>query len=171
MTEVNVLFINGWGGAITSTSLAGLRNRIIGHFGRKIYAPPPVDYQETGLILRYLEKWKDAQILVGLSCGCSTINEIAKHVAKNEKIPYAMYCSPSMYCRVGRVLPIIKRATQVTSWGFDMFNPGSRMLIQRAPGNNVTTIDKMQTRSSHGFTPGAAGVAERLIKEIDMALL
>lgn len=169
-TQVNVLFINGWGGAITSTSLAGLRNSTVSKFGSKIYSPPPVNHQETGLILKYLEKWNDAQILVGLSCGCSTINLIAQHAQKGERIPYAMYCSPSMYCGLGYVPPMIERATQVTSWGLDFFNPGSRMLVQRASNNQLTQIDKMQTSAAHGWTPGAAGVRERLWKEIDRAL-
>lgn len=168
--QVNVLFINGWGGSITSQSIAGLRNRTVEKYRRKIYAPPPVNHQETGLILRYLEKWQDAQILVGLSCGCSTINAIAQYAKKGERIPYAMYCSPSMYCGVGYVPAIVERATQVTSWALDFFNPGSRMLVQRASGNRATVIDKIQTSSAHGFTPGASGVAERLWKEIDRAL-
>ena len=166
----NVLFINGWGGAITSTSIAGLRNDTVAKFGRKIYAPPPVNHQETGLILRYLEKWQDVQILVGLSCGSSTINAIAQHAKKGERIPFAMYCSPSIYCGLGYVPAIVERATQVTSWGLDFFNPGSRMLVQRAAGNRVTVIDKMQTSAAHGFTPGASGVRERLWKEIERTL-
>jgi len=166
----NVLFINGWGGAITSTSIAALRNDTIAKFGRKIYAPPPVNHQETGLILRYLEKWQDVQILVGLSCGCSTINAIAAHAKKGERIPYAMYCSPSIYCGLGKVPAIVERATQVTSWGLDFFNPGSRMLVQRASGNTTSGIDEIQTSSGHGFTPGAAGVRERLWKEIERTL-
>jgi hypothetical protein len=170
MTEVNVLFINGWGGAITSQSIAGLRDSTVAKFGRKIYAPPPVNHQETGLILRYLEKWQDAQILVGLSCGCSTINAIAHHAKKGERIPYAMYCSPSIWCGLGTVPAIVERATQVTSWGLDFFNPGSRLLVQRSEGNSSTIIDKMQTSSAHGFNPGATGVRERLWKEIERAL-
>jgi len=166
----NVLFINGWGGAITSTSIASLRNDTVAKFGRKIYAPPPVNFRETGMILRYLEKWKDVQILVALSCGCSTINEIAKYAPKGDRIPYAMYCSPSMWCGVGYVPPIIERATQVSSWAGDFFNPGSRQLVQRAAGNTVTKIDVMQTSAAHGFTPGAAGVRERLWKEIERTL-
>lgn len=170
MPEINVLFINGWGGAITSTSLAGLRNSTIEKFGRKIYAPPPVNHQETGLILRYLEKWNDAQIMVGLSCGCSTINAIAQYAKKGERIPYAMYCSPSIWCGLGKVHPIVERATQVTSWPADFFNPGSRMIVQRDVGNATTVIDKMQTSYGHGFTPGAAGVKERLWSEIEKVL-
>jgi hypothetical protein len=168
--QVNVLFINGWGGAITSQSLARLRNDTVVRFRRRIYAPPPVNHQETGLILRYLEKWTDTQILVGLSCGCSTINAIAHHAKQGERIPFAMYCSPSIYCGLGYVPAIVERATQVTSWGLDFFNPGSRLLVQRAAGNNVTVIDKLQTSSGHGFTPSAAGVRELLWSEIERAM-
>lgn len=170
MPQVNVLFINGMGGALTSSSIARLRETTIAYFGRKIYAPPPVNYKETGLILRYLEKWQDIQILAGLSCGCSTINAIAQHAKKGERIPYAMYCSPSIYCGLGYVPPLIEKATQVTSWGADFFNPFSRMLVQRAAGNRTTVIDKMQTNKSHGLSPDAAGVALRLRNEIEKVL-
>ena len=150
----NVLFINGWGGAITSISLAGLRNRTIAEFGSSIYAPPPVNHQETGLILRYLEKWKDAQILVGLSCGCSTINAIAQHAKKGERIPFAMYFSPSMMCGVGTVPPIVERAAEVNSNAADPFNPFSRRLIVPADGNVTTKFDaRIQSGLRHGFTP------------------
>ncbi len=150
----NVLFINGWGGAITSTSLAGLRDRTIAEFGREIYAPPPVNYTETGLILRYLEKWKDAQVLVGLSCGCSTINLIATHAAKGERIPFAMYFSPSMWCGVGYVPQIVERTAEVHSTPADPFNPGSRRLIVPAGGNAKTTFDPpIRSGRPHGFTP------------------
>lgn len=169
MRQVNVLFINGMGGKWTSGSLAALRNRTVARFGTTIYAPPPVDYKETGLILRYLERWRDDQILVGLSCGCSTINAIANSITKGERIPYAMYCSPSVWCGLGTVPKIVERATQVTSWPADFFNPGSRMIVQRGPGNTTTVLDKMQTSTGHGFTPGASGVDERLYKEISLA--
>ena len=166
MSEVNVLFINGWGGAITSTSLAGMRAKTIARFGSSIYCPPPVNYTETGLILRYLEKWTDAQILVGLSCGCSTINAIAHHVSKGERIPFAMYCSPSMWCGIGTVPPIIRRATQVSSWAGDFFNPGTRRLVVRAPGNTTTHIDEIKTGLAHGSTPSSPLAVDRLYAEI-----
>lgn len=151
---LNVLFINGWGGAITSTSLAGLRNRTVAEFGREIYAPPPVNHTETGLILRYIEKWKNAQILVGLSCGCSTINLIATHAAKGERIPFAMYFSPSMWCRVGHVRQLVERAAEVHSTPADPFNFGSRRLIVPVAGNTKTTFDPpIRSGRPHGFTP------------------
>lgn len=168
--EVNVLFINGWGGSITSTSLAALRNRTIAKFGRTIYCPPPVNHQETGLILRYLEKWKDSQILVGLSCGCSTINAIAAHTQKTERIPFALYYSPSMYCGIGVVSPIIERAQEVNSWGLDFFNPGSRRLIWPAAGNKTTKFDpQIYTGLPHGTTPNSAAAQQRLFDEIEKA--
>lgn len=166
----NVLFINGWGGAITSTAIAGMREATIAEFGRNIYAPPPVNYKETGLILRYLEKWKDVQILVGLSCGCSTINEIAKHAKKGERIPYAMYCSPSMWCGVGAVPPIVERATQVTSWAGDFFNPGGRRLIVPTSDNHTTAFDEIKSGLGHGFSPGSAAARNRLFAEIQRTL-
>ncbi len=170
MTEVNVLFINGMGGAFTSMSLARLRNRTVAKFGRKIYAPPPVDYKETGLVLRYLDRWKDAQILVGLSCGCSTINAIAQYANKKERIPFAMYYSPSIYCGVGQVSPIVERATQVSSWAVDFFNPGTRRLIAPKSGNTTTKIDEIKTGLSHGTTPDSAAAQQRLFAEIQLAL-
>ena len=166
MREINVLFINGWGGDMTSQSLAGLRNRVLARFQRTIYAPPPVNHTETGLILRYLEKWKEDQILVGLSCGCSTINLIAKHAPKGERIPYAMLCSPSIWCGLGTTPDIVQRATHVSSWPADFFNPMSRRIVKRDDGS-FRGIDFVQTSAAHGFTPGAAVVTERLIAEIE----
>lgn len=167
----NVLFINGMGGDMTSFTLAALRNRTIAKFGKRIYAPPPVDYQETGLILRYLEKWKDLQILVGLSCGCSTINAVAKYAAKGERIPFAMFYSPSIWCGVGTVPPIVERAAEVNSWPADFFNPGSRRLIVPAPGNTTTKFDApIKTGLGHGFTPNSPVAEQRLFAEIERAL-
>lgn len=159
----NVLFINGMGGDLTSFTLAALRNRTIAEFGRAIYSPPPVDYQETGLILRYLEKWKDIQILVGLSCGCSTINAISKYAAKGERIPFAMFYSPSIYCGVGKVQPIVERAAEVNSWAADFFNPGSRRLIVPEVGNTKTKFDApIKSGLAHGYTPNSP-VAQRVL--------
>lgn len=167
MPQVNVLFINGMGGDLTSFTLAALRNRTIAQFGRSIYSPPPIDYKETGLILRYLEKWKDLQILVGLSCGCSTINAIATHLNgtknKNERIPLAIYYSPSMWCGVGTVPSIVERAVEVNSWAGDFFNPGSRRLIIPTNGNTITKFDTpIKTGLGHGFTPNS-GVAQAVL--------
>lgn len=168
--QVNVLFINGWGGDWTSQSLARMREKTIAEFGRKIYAPPPVNHQETGLILRYLDKWQDDQILVGLSCGCSTINAIAQHAKRGERIPFAMYCSPSMYCGVGVVDPIIRVACEVNSWAFDFFNPGSRQLVVPESGNTSTRFERIKTSKAHGFTPDDARAQTRLNTAIRTAL-
>jgi hypothetical protein len=167
---LNVLFIHGAGpNALFGGHLEAMRNATVARYSRdQIYAPPAVDYTETGLIARYLDKWKDDQILVGLSCGCSTINAIAKS-RPTERIPYAMYCSPSIYCGLGYVPSNVARATQVTSIA-DFFNPGGRMIVQAAAGNNVSVIDKMQTSRTHGSTPSAAGVYDRLFEEIDRVL-
>jgi hypothetical protein len=165
----NVLFINGWGGAITSVSIARMRQLTIAKFGKRIYAPPPVNHTETGLILRYLDKMQDVVILVGLSCGCSTVNLIAKH-RPHERIPYAMYCSPSMYCGVGHVPKNVERATQVTSNVFDFFNPGARRLIVPEGGNSVTVIDEIKSGKGHGFSPDSAAAQQRLFAEIERTL-
>ncbi len=171
MTEVNVLFVNGWGGALTSFSIASLRNRTIERFGRRIYAPPPVDYSDESMLARYLDKWKDIQILVMLSCGCSAGNKIAA-LRPNEVIPYAIYYSPSVRCGILR-LPVpknIARATQVTSNRYDIFNPGGILAIKRARGNTISEIDEIKSGMSHGFTPGHAGAQARLFTEISRAL-
>jgi len=172
--EPNVLFINGMGGSFTSWTLAALRERTIERFGRAIYCPPPVDYQETGLILRYLEKWKDALIPVGLSCGCSTINAVLSNVAKGERVPYAQYYSPSIYCGVGTVPVVVEIAQEVNSWALDFFNPGARRLIVPSRGNITTKFPaRVKTGLAHGFTPNS-GQAEALLyaaikKEIEHA--
>lgn len=166
--EPNIMMINGWGGAITSSALRGLWNRTITEFGRSIYAPPPVDYKETGLILRYLAQTKDPWIFVGLSCGCSTINAIA-NAAPNEPILHAFYYSPSMYCGVGRVPKNVSRATQVSSWSWDFFNPGSRQLIVPVTGNTVTKFNTIQTNIAHGYTPNSMEAETQLFTTIQRA--
>lgn len=166
--ELNVLFIHGAGpNKLFGGHLEAMRNATIKEFGRTIYAPPAVDYTETGLIARYLDKWKDDQILVGLSCGCSTINAIAAS-RPAERIPYAMYCSPSIYCGLGYVPGNVARATQVTSvW--DFFNPMGRMIVQAEKGNTRSVIDKVQTNYTHESTPSAPGIYARLFTEIRRA--
>jgi hypothetical protein len=171
--QVNVLFINGWGGDATSFTLAQMRNDVIAKFGLSIYCPPPVNHQETGLILRYMAKWRDDQILVGLSCGCSTINEIIKQTPTGERIPYAMYLSPSVYCGIGSrpVLPIVLRAQEVNSWALDIFNPGARQLIVKSPGNHITTLlPRLKTSNAHGFTPNNPQARALLKTEIERAI-
>lgn len=171
--QVNVLFINGWGGDATSFELAAMRNDVIAKFGRRIYCPPPVNHNETGLILRYLEKWVDDQIMVGLSCGCSTINEVCKAAPKGDSIPYAMYLSPSMWCGIGSrpVLPIVKRAQQVTSWWGDLFNPGARQLINLQPGNRVSKLlPTINSGYAHGWSPRSPQARAALKLEIETAI-
>lgn len=169
MTEPNVLFIHGAGpNTLLGGHLEAMRNATIARFGRSIYAPPAVDHTETGLISRYLDKWKDIQILVGLSCGCSTINKIAAS-RPNERIPYAMYCSPSMWCGVGYVSQSIERATQVTSV-MDFWNPGGRTLIQPQGGNTRSVIDTLQTDRGHVATPTYPAAIQRLFAEIERTL-
>lgn len=165
--QVNVLFINGWGGDATSFELAAMRNDVLATFGKNIYCPPPVNHQETGTILRYLEKWVEDQILVGLSCGCSTINEIIKHAAKGENIPYAMYLSPSRLCGIGSrpVLPIVKRAQEINSWWGDGFNLGNLQCIHLAEGNKTTTLLPRYTSGyAHGWSPRSP-VARKMLKD------
>lgn len=171
MTEVNVLFVNGWGGALTSFSLANLCNRTRAKFGRRIYAPPPVNYSDESMLMRYLDKWKDVQILVMLSCGCSVGNKIAA-MRPNETIPYAIYYSPSRQCGIlGFPVPKnIAKATQVTSNRWDFFNPGGMMCIKPARGNTTSRIDEIYSGKAHGWSPDHAGAQDRLWKEIDFAL-
>ncbi len=167
----NVLFINGWGGALTSFSIANLRNRTIAEFGNQIYAPPPVNYTDESMLARYLDKWVDIQILVMLSCGCSAGNKIAA-VRPKEIIPYAMYYSPSPRCGfLGFPVPKnIAKATQVTSNSWDFFNLGGMMITKPAAGNATSKIDEIYSGKNHGWTPDHAGAQARLWAEIRVTL-
>lgn len=167
----NVLFINGWGGALTSASLANLRNRTIAKFGDAIYAPPPVDYTDEGMLMRYLDKWTDVQILVMLSCGCSSGAKIAE-LRPKEVIPYAIFYSPSRLCgMLGFPIPKnIAKATQVTSNPWDGFNLGVTRLVRPEKGNTTTKIDEIYSGMNHGFTPGHQGAEQRLFSEIQATL-
>jgi hypothetical protein len=165
MTQPNVLCINGMGGSWTSGSLYALWQRMTEEFGRGIYAPPPVNYKETGMILRYFHKTVDPWIMVGLSCGCSTINAVA-NAAPTEKIVHAFYYSPSMYCGVGEVSMNVAKATQVSSWPFDFFNPGSRQLIVPKGSNKVTVFNTIQTNLGHGFTCSSPAAQAQLFDAI-----
>lgn len=167
----NLIFINGWGNALTSVSIANLRARTIKEFGDQIYAPPPVDYTDTSMLLRYLDKWKDIQIIAALSCGCTSIEAIAD-ARQGEIIPYAIFYSPSIWCGFGRT-PVPKnvlRATQATSRWSDPFNPGAYMILKRRAGNTVTKIDEIKTGYSHGFTPDHPGAQVRFWSEIRATL-
>ena len=169
--SVNVLFINGWGGKVTSTSLAALRYRTIRQFGNKIFAPDTVNYTNEAELMRYLDKWVDPQILVMLSCGCSSGNKIAA-MRSREVIPYAIYYSPSRLCGIlGFPVPAnIAKATQVTSNPWDFFNLGAARMIHPSNGNTTSKIDEIYSGMGHGSTPGHAGAQARLWAEIRMAL-
>lgn len=166
----NVLFIHGAGpNALLGGALEQLRNKAIAEFGRKIYAPPAVDHSESGLIARYLDKWKDVQILVGLSCGCSAINRIAAS-RPNERVPFALYCSPSRFCNLGTVPPNVERAMQATSNTWDGWNLGGAQIVQRTPGEGGTAIDEFYTGYGHVNSPLHPQVWARLKAEIARVL-
>lgn len=167
----NILFINGWGGAMTSFSLANLCYRTRAEFGDQIYAPPPVDYTNEGLLMRYLDKWKDKQILVMLSCGCSAGDKIAA-LRPKEEIPFAMFYSPSRLCGIlGFPVPKnVAKATEVNSNYFDGFNPGALKMIYPKSGNDTTQIDRMFSGKMHGWTPDYIPAQERLFAEIRATL-
>lgn len=168
----NILFINGWGDALTSQPLAWLRNRTIAEFKDQIYAPPPVDYWDESMILRYLDKWVDKQILVMLSCGCSAGEKIAG-LRPNEVIPYAIFYSPSRLCGV-LSFPVPKnilKAQEVNSNPFDGFNLGAMNMIKLRKGNNVTKLQpRFTTGLPHGFTPNSAQAQALLFAEIRASL-
>lgn len=166
----NVLFIHGAGpNFLLGGALEQLRNKTIAEFRDKIYAPPAVDHSEVGLIGRYLDKWKDVQILVGLSCGCSAINAIAKSRPK-ERIPFAMYCSPSRFCNLGTVPANVERAMQATSNNWDGWNLGGGKIVQRTPGTKGTPIDEYYTGYGHINSPLHPQVWSRLKLEIERSL-
>lgn len=164
----NVLFIHGAGpNILLGGALETLRNQTIAEFGNKIYAPPAVDWTETGLIGRYLDKWKDVQILVGLSCGCSTINAIAQSRPK-ERVPFAMYCSPSRFCSLGYVPPNVERAVQATSNNWDGWNLGGGKIVQRS--SSGSPVDVITTGYGHISSPLHPSVKKRLFDEIRLTL-
>jgi hypothetical protein len=84
-----------------------------------------------------------------------------------------MYLSPSIYCGIGSrpVTPIVKRAQQVSSWGLDWFNPGSRQLIKLSPGNMISKLlPTIETGNAHGWTPRDPKARSALITEIERAI-
>jgi hypothetical protein len=87
-----------------------------------------------------------------------------------EPIPYYMACSPSFMCGNIPIPPNVKRATQVTSNPFDMFNPGSRMLLKPSAVNHKSAIDSIYTGYRHTNSPGHPAVHKRLMDEIRLAL-
>jgi hypothetical protein len=123
------------------------------------------------MIMRYLDKWVDVQLLALLSCGCSAGAKIAA-LRPNEKIPFAMFYSPSRMCgMLGFPIPKnIERATQVTSNPFDVFNPGAAQLVKPMRGNTTTKIDAINSGYPHGWTPDSPQAQKRLWEEIQRAL-
>ncbi len=174
MTQVNVLFINGWLGAAPSFALHDMRDDTIAVFGNSIHCPEPFNHNDTAGILAAVKRWKDPQIFVALSCGCTTINECAKWVDAIESIPFAMYLSPSFPCGIGTrpVPPVIKRAQEVNSWAADGFNLGQRQAIKLAPGNKTTVLlPRIKSAfTGHGFTPYRADARASLHSEIRRAI-
>lgn len=171
---MNVLWINGWLGAGPSFALHDMRKDTNRIFGNKIYSPEPINHNETDKFIQLIEKWKDDVIVVGLSCGCSTINEAAKWLKIGERIRFAMYLSPSFPCGIGTrpVPPVIERAQEVNSLaGTDVFNPFCRQAIVAAPGNNKSVIlPRLKTWKGHGTTPFDATARAILQREIRSAL-
>jgi hypothetical protein len=173
MAQINLLWINGWLGAAPSWALHQMRDETNRIFGNRIYSPEPINHNQTALFLKRIADWKDDVIAVGLSCGCSTINEAAKWVKLGERIRFAMYLSPSFPCGIGTrgVPPAVERAQEVNSGPWDMFNLGSRKAIERAPGNNKTLIlPRLKTYNGHGTTPLNAQAQTILHNEIRRAL-
>lgn len=174
MTQINVLWVNGWLGKGPSFALHLMRNDINATFGNRINSPEPINHYETDKFLRLIEAWKDDVIAVGLSCGCSTINEAAKWVRIGERIRFAMYLSPSFPCGIETrpVPPVIERVQEVNSLPvIDPFNPTCRQAIVAAPGNNKTVIlPRLKTWKGHGTTPMDATARSILKREIERAL-
>lgn len=166
---VNVLFVHGAGpNAWFGGALEGLRAAVVGKFGAKVYVPRAIDYTEYNTLVRLLNQWNDPTVLVGLSCGNKSITRAAAELSM-EKIPYLMACSPSMYCGMTPLPPNVQRATQVTSWWGDIFNPGSRMLLKKSSVNGKTELDRIDTGYGHTASPGSPVVVKRLLDEIDLA--
>ena len=174
MPQINVLWINGWLGKVPSFALHEMRDWINPQFGSRINSPEPINHNETDKFLRLIKTWKDDVIVVGLSCGCSTINEAAKWVPIGERIRFAMYLSPSFPCGIGsRPVPaVIERAQEVNSLvGTDPFNWTCAQAIVAAPGNKKTVIlPRIKTWNGHGTTPRNQQARLVLKQEIERAL-
>jgi hypothetical protein len=173
--EVNILFIHGWGpDALFGQALETLRRNTIAEFDDTIFAPPALDYQEAAKMMAYLARWKDDTIMVALSCGCGRVNMLAKDMPA-ERIPFAMYCSPSIPCgmnpvqKLGAVPVNIERALQVTPSSDWFFNPFRQNLIYAAPGNTTSKIEFMQSDRGHGTTPLYGPAQDRFFAEIKRA--
>lgn len=170
--SINVLMVHGagpnnWFGGY----LEAMRNAVLKKFPdpKQVWVPRAIDWTEYNTLVRLLAQWKDDTILVGLSCGCTSVTlAIAEH--SMEKIPYAMLCSPSMFCGVTPLPPNVRRATQVTSNRLDGWNLGARMLVSISAVNKTTALDQFFTGMAHIASPGHPTVVKRLLDEIDLAL-
>lgn len=174
MSQINVLWVNGWLGKGPSFALHDMRSETNKKFGKLINSPEPINHYETDKFLKLIDQWKDDVICVGLSCGCSTINEAAKWVKIGERIRFAMYLSPSFPCGIGTrpVPPVIERAQEVNSLiGIDPFNLTCSQAIVAAKGNTKTVIlPRLKTWRGHGTTPFDAQARAILHNEIKRAL-
>lgn len=169
-TVVNLLGVYGAG---NDTAFGGglreLQKLAKQKFGNRVYAPRIVDYTEYNTIIRLLKQWNDPTLLYLHSCGVMSGTAAAVENSM-EKIPYICACAPSIYCSPRPLPPNVKRATQFTSNGWDLFNPGGRKLVTKSSINNVTVLDYVKTGSSHVKTPYSPLVQERWLAEIDLAL-
>lgn len=171
--QPNILWVNGWLGAKPSFALHEMRDWINGIFGNRINSPEPINHNETDKFIRLINTWKDDAICVGLSCGCSTINEAAKWVKIGERIRYAMYLSPSFPCGIGTrpCPPVIERAQEVNSMPGDPFNWFQRQAIYATPGNTKTVVlPRLKTWYGHATTPRSPEARAKLKQEIERAL-
>ena len=99
------------------------------------------DYQE---LLRRLRRWRDPTVLYAHSCGCNFITHGSVEVSQKQ-IAYLLAIAPSIYCKCAPLKSNVLRASQGTSNWLDFFNPGARMLVSTAPGNQVTKLDNIKT--------------------------
>ena len=167
---INVQFVYGAGpDNLFGSGLRELRDEVIKKFGAKVYVPRIIDYTEYETLLRLLRKWQDPTVLVGHSCGCMSITSAAVAISM-ERVPYLMAIAPSIYCSVAALPSNVRRATQMSSWWGDFFNPGARQLLSLNGANKTTVLDCITTGYGHVPAPYAPVVGKRLLAEIDLAL-
>lgn len=167
---INVQFVYGAGpDNLLGSGLRELRDEVIKKFGGKVYVPRIIDYTEYETLLRLLRKWQDPTILVGHSCGCMSISQASMAISM-ERVPYLMAIAPSIYCPVAAISANVRRASQMTSWWGDFFNPGGRQLLKLNGANHATVLDVVYTGYGHVPAPFAPVVGKRLLAEVDFAL-
>lgn len=167
---INVQFVYGAGpDNLFGSGLRELRDEVVKKFGAKVYVPRIIDYTEYETLLRLLRKWQDPTILVGHSCGCMSITQAALAISM-ERVPYLMAIAPSIYCPVAALPNNVRRATQMTSWWGDFFNPGGRNLLYKTGANTTTVLDFIYTGYGHVPAPFAPVVGKRLLAEVDLVL-